>query len=81
MSSNKSRFRSNDGRTDFDIEMTGRFSILDKDYLICAHGRVEKKRRMSESENGFGGGMDLDPAFTAIPKNKSCLFVWRVEVR
>lgn len=37
---------------------------------------------MSESENGFNGsgGMDLDPAFAAIPKNKSCLFIWRVEV-
>ena len=36
---------------------------------------------MSESDSGFGsGGMDLDPAFAAIPKNKSCLCVWRVEV-
>ncbi len=37
---------------------------------------------MSESDSGFGGGggMDLDPAFTTIPKNKSCLCVWRVEV-
>jgi hypothetical protein len=35
---------------------------------------------MSESDNGFGGGMDLDPAFASIPKNKACLCVWRVEV-
>lgn len=40
---------------------------------------------MSESDhNGLngsvGGGMDLDPAFASIPKNKSCLCVWRVEV-
>jgi hypothetical protein len=24
--------------------------------------------------------MDIDPAFASIPKNKSCLCVWRVEV-
>lgn len=39
---------------------------------------------MGESDNSFGGngssGMDLDPAFASIPKNKSCLCVWRVEV-
>ncbi len=39
---------------------------------------------MSESDSGFGsgggGGIDLDPAFASIPKNKSCLCVWRVEV-
>jgi hypothetical protein len=36
---------------------------------------------MGESDSGFSGGMDLDPAFASIPKNKSCLCVWRVEVR
>jgi hypothetical protein len=36
---------------------------------------------MSESDSGFGGGgLDVDPAFASIPKNKSCLCVWRVEV-
>lgn len=38
---------------------------------------------MSESDSSFAGGgsiLELDPAFAAIPKNKSCLFVWRVEV-
>jgi hypothetical protein len=37
---------------------------------------------MDESDNGFGSnnGMDLDPAFALIPKNKSCLCIWRVEV-
>ncbi|CAM4856581.1 unnamed protein product [Rotaria socialis] len=36
---------------------------------------------MSESDSSFsaGGGMELDPAFAAIPKNKSCLCVWRIE--
>ncbi|CAF1325577.1 unnamed protein product [Rotaria sordida] len=33
---------------------------------------------MSESDSG-GGGMELDPAFASIPKNKSCLCIWRVE--
>lgn len=37
---------------------------------------------MNESDSGFsnGSGMDLDSAFASIPKNKSCLLVWRVEV-
>ncbi|CAF0804352.1 unnamed protein product [Adineta ricciae] len=32
---------------------------------------------MSESDSG--GGMEIDSAFATIPKNKSCLCVWRVE--
>ncbi|CAF1239030.1 unnamed protein product [Adineta steineri] len=37
---------------------------------------------MSESDSGIGngsGGMDVDPVFATIPKNKTCLCVWRVE--
>jgi len=33
---------------------------------------------MSESDSS--AGLDLDPAFATIPKNKSCLCIWRVEV-
>jgi hypothetical protein len=40
---------------------------------------------MAESDSNFGAslsnsGIDIDPAFALIPKNKTCLCIWRVEV-
>jgi hypothetical protein len=75
MSSNKSRFRSNDRQIYIDI-LHVLSSFLDSYYRIC----LCVYETMSESDNGFSSGMDLDPAFASIPKNKSCLCIWRVEV-
>lgn len=74
MSSNKLHFRSNRQEREVDKAVCFFFSSFFSRLNIS-------NERMTESENGLtGGGMEIDPAFASIPKNKSCLCIWRVEV-